>query len=122
MKINSHAVVVYSINPETDEPTVIEVTNLLAVPALFYRLENEGESDEVAPEYGFITLIGGRSFRLRTIPPERVKQHAEGLPPVLEVTVPWDQIEFPPKLSQQELDPQVGRADAAPPEFKPDER
>jgi hypothetical protein len=116
MRIDSHPVVVYSINPETDEMTVIQVTNLLAVPATFYELDNEGESDEVSPTYGLITIIGGRTFRLRPVPAVRVTQQADGVNPVLEVTLPWDQIEFPPKLSQQD------KADAAPPEFKPDER
>ena len=79
------------------------------------------ESDEVTPEYGYITLIGGRTFRLHSIPPERVTQQSDEINPVLEVLVPWDQIEFPDKLAQPAgagLDP---KADAAPPEFRPDE-
>ncbi len=113
MKINSHPVVVYTIDPETHHQVVVEVTNLLAVPATFYNLE-EINSDEVAPENGFITLIGGRTFRLRSIPPERVQSQAEGVQPVLEVLVPVDQIEGY-KSGEIVIPP------AAPPTFKPDE-
>lgn len=114
MKIDSHPVVVYSMNPETHEMTVVEVTNLLAVPATFYNLEDI-HSDEVTPDYGYITLIGGRTFRLRPVPLERIQSQAEGVQPVLEVTVPWDQIDWTDKTPQQE------KAEAAPPTFKPDE-
>ena len=93
MKIESHPVVVMSINPETHERTMIEVASLQAVPATFYNL-SEINSDEVDPVCGYITLIGGRSFRLRPIPPERIQQRADGVNAILEVLVPWDQIEW----------------------------
>ena len=92
---------------------VVEVTNLLALPATFYEVEqsefSDQPSDEVTPVQGYLTLIGGRSFRLRTIPKERITNQAGGIAPVLEVLVPYDQIDFPPKPT------------AAPPAFKPDE-
>lgn len=115
MKIKTHPVVVYTIDPKTHHQVVVEVANLLAVPATFYNLD-EINSDEVTPTNGFITLIGGRTYRLRSIPPERVTEQKLGTAPVLEVLVPVDQIEGykPP--------PAPPNGEAAPPQFKPDER
>lgn len=114
MKIKTHPVIVYTLNPASGARQVVEVSNLLAVPATFY--EEREDSSEVDPVNGFITIIGARSFRLHDIPPERVSQSSGAINPVLEVVVPWDQIEWkanPP--------PPVQKVDAAPPEFKPDE-
>lgn len=118
MKINSHPVVVYTTDPKTRQTVVVEVTNLLAVPATFYEVDqsefSDQPSDEVTPVNGFLTLIGGRTYRLRSISPERVTKQAGGINPVLEVLVPVDQIEgYKPGV--------VVIPPAAPPEFKPDE-
>jgi hypothetical protein len=119
MKINSHPVVVYTTDPKTRHKVVVEVTNLLAVPATFYEYEesefSDQPSDEVAPEQGFLTLIGGRTYRLHSIPPERVTEQAGGINPVLEVLVPVDQIEG------YKAPPAPSNGEAAPPEMKPDE-
>ena len=95
MKIESHPVVVYTINPASGNQQVVEVTNLLAVPATFYDYTGDPDvQSEVDPVNGFITLIGGRSYRLRPIPPEQIQQQADGVNAILEVLVPWDQIEW----------------------------
>ena len=114
MKIDSHHVIVYTVNPASGARQVVEVTTLLAVPAMFYDF-TQVAGDEVDPVSGYITLIGGRTFRLNSIPPERVTQQADGINPVLEVTVPWDQIDWQAKSPPQ-------KAPAAPPKFKLDER
>lgn len=110
MRIESHPVIVYTIDPKTHHKVVVEVANLLAVPATFY--EEREDSSEVDPVNGFITIIGARTYRLHSIPPERVTQQKLGVAPVLEVLVPVDQIEgYKPPATPP----------AAPPEFKPDE-
>ena len=117
MKIKSHPVVVNSVNPKTKENTVIEVTNLLAIPHIFHDFEAIN-SDEIKATEGYFTLIGGHMFRLNEIPAEQIKELKEGQEAPLMVTVPWDQIKWKDGDPHDKEDEKVP---PAPPELKPDE-
>jgi hypothetical protein len=113
MKLNSHTVIVRSVNPKTEESTIIEVTNLLAIPITFYDFEAIN-SDEIKPVQGYLTMIGGRTYRMQEVPAEQLQDTKEGVTPLM-VMVPWDQ------LTWKNGDPNDKRPPPAPPEMKPDE-
>ena len=95
MKIETHVVVVKTVNPDGNRQ-VAEVANLMAVPTIFYDYQtgNGNESCEIRAVEGYFTVIGNRLYRLHPIPPERITQASTELAgALLEVVVPWDQLE-----------------------------
>lgn len=97
MIVRNEFVIASAFNPKTGRRLLVEVTKLLLLEQLFYETDN-ALSDEVTPVKGWITIVGGKAYRVRQLPPEAVK--ADQNLAMFEVIVDWQDLETKPKEIQ----------------------
>lgn len=84
-------VITSSVDPKSGDKLLVEPTMLPLIEALFYDEEGD-ESDWIQPVLGWLTVIGGKAYRVRQIDPDKVEGDAE----VFETVVEWDDLEVKP--------------------------
>ena len=95
MKIESKLVICYTVNPETGNKMLVEITPLILLETTFYDDDN-AISDEVTAVCGHLTVIAHKVHRVHMVDPSRVDYGSVNGPIFYEVTVGWEDLETKP--------------------------